>query len=501
MKKSVNSKIFFKEDGMQDIIVIGAGIIGTAVARKLAHYRVNVLVLESENDVAMGSTKANSAIVHGGYAEAHEKLKGRVCYKGRIQYEKLNRELNFGFTPIGSMVLAFEEKELNGLKNLMKNGEKNGLRDLKILNHDEIVKLEPNINPEVKYALYCEGAGVTSPYEMAIALMENAIHNGVQLKLNSKVKNIVKNGDIFEVETEDGNIYKSKIIVNAAGLNSAKISNLVGIDDYEITPRSGEYILFARGTGKLVNHVLFQMPTKMGKGILVTPTYHGNLLLGPDASNDNELDIGTHVERLKKIYEQAKKTTDKMEPNKFIRSFAGARAVSSTDDFVIRHSKVRGFVECGGIQSPGLTSSPAIADMVAEIIDKEIMKLELKEDFDPYRKPIIKRKEEMLPMKEVTKLVNMESGDERIVCRCEQVTEKTIIDAITREIPVTTIDGVKRRTRAGMGFCQGTFCRPRVAALMEKVLKIKVDPKFDTEHSGINRVGKSEFLEFLKKEN
>lgn len=274
---------------------------------------------------------------------------------------------------------------------------------------------------------------------------------------------------------------------------------MAGVDKFEIYPRSGEYILFSRGSGSIVNHVLFQMPTKMGKGILVTPTYHGNLLLGPDASNDKTPDTGTQADRLIRIYEKAKETTSHLDPSRFIRSFAGVRAVSSTDDFIVEESKVKGFIQCAGIQSPGLTSSPAIADMVVEIIDGNLMDLEEKPDFDPYRKPIITRKE-LMPFAEANKLVALKSGDERLVCRCEQVSEGTIRDAMSRGIPVTTIDGIKRRTRAGMGYCQGTFCRPRVKALMEEILGHPVDDRFDSEHSGINRIGKSEFLDFLKKE-
>ena len=485
---------------MYDIIIIGGGIVGTSIARRLSRYKLSILLLEKSNDVSMGSTKANSAIVHGGYAESHDKLKGRLCYKGRMQYEQLNKELNFGFSKIGSLVIAFDEKDLDELEKLKENGEKNGLRDLKIISHDEIMKMNPAINPEVKYALYCEGAGVTSPYEMAIAMMENAIHNGVELKLNTEVSSIEKNNEeLFQVKTADGNIYGSKIVINCAGINSGEISRMVGIDDFTVHPRTGEYILFARGTGSLLNNVIFQMPTKKGKGILVTPTYHGNLLIGPDAIDENSADLGTNEERLINIYNQALKTTKGLQPSKFIRSFAGARAVASTDDFIIENSKqVPGFIQCAGIQSPGLTSAPAIADLVTQIIENEIMELEENPDYDPYRKPIITKKE-LMPPKDAMKYVNMESGDERMVCRCEQVTEATIRDALTREIPVTTIDGVKRRTRAGMGYCQGTFCGPRVKAFMEKVLGKPVDDGTDVKHSGINRVEKSQFNEYLKK--
>lgn len=486
-----------------DVVIIGAGIVGTSIARELSKYKVKTAVLEEQVDIGMGATKANSAIVHGGYAESHSKLKGRLCYKGRKQYEKLNEELNFGFDPIGSLVLAYTEDQKKELENLLENGKLNGLDDLEIIEHDQILEMEPNINPDVKYALYCKGAGVTSPYEMAIAMMENAIHNGVELFLESPVEAINKTEDGFEVVTSDERVFPAKYVINCAGVNSDKISALAGDASFTITPRSGEYLLMVRGSGELVNNVLFQMPTKMGKGILVTPTYHGNLLLGPDAINENFADKDTHRERLLNIYEQALHTTDKLNIKQFIRSFTGVRAVSSTDDFIIEESKkVPGFINCAGIQSPGLTSSPAIADMVVhEILPKAGLKLIQNEDFDPYRAPIIKRKTQLIPQKEASQYVSLPLSDPNcFVCRCEQVSRAQIDDAMNRGIPVTTLDGVKRRTRAGMGWCQGTFCRARVAAVMTENLGYEVDPGFDIEHSGVNRVGKEEIVKYIEEE-
>lgn len=488
---------------MYDTIIIGAGVIGATIARRLSKYKLNILLLEAENDVSMGASKANSAIVHGGYAESHDKLKGRVCYKGRKEYENLNKELNFGFSKIGSLVLAFEEEQKKGLEELMENGIKNGLPDLKILNHNEILEIEPNVNPEVKYALYCEGAGVCSPYELVIALTENAIENGVELKLNSEVIDINKQSDIFEVKTKDNNIYKGKYVINASGINSAKISKMVGVDYFDINPRSGEYLLMRRGSGDKLNHVLFQMPTKMGKGILVTPTYHNNLLLGPDAIDDKEIDKSTEVKRLANIYKQGLQTTEVLNINEFIRSFTGVRAVSTTNDFIIEESTVKNFINVAGIQSPGLTSSPEIGRLVEEILRDSGLVLNEKTNYNPYRKPIINKKtdKDFLGAKELKERLDKPIGSEgRMVCRCEHVSESTIIDAMNRGIKVTTIDGIKRRTRAGMGYCQGTFCRPRVAEVMSKELGYKIDPSFDIEHSGINRVSKKDLVNEIKKE-
>jgi glycerol-3-phosphate dehydrogenase len=273
---------------------------------------------------------------------------------------------------------------------------------------------------------------------------------------------------------------------------------MIGLDYFTIIPRSGEYMLMVRGSGSIVNSVLFQMPTKMGKGILVTPTYYGNLLMGPDAVNEDTVDTSTHSERLLKIFKEAQHTTDKLNIKQFIRSFTGIRAVSSTDDFIIEATPVNGFINCAGIQSPGLTSSPAIADLVLDLLQKLDCPFEEDESFNPYRPPVITRKE-LKPLKEIQPLIDIDSSPEKIICRCEQVDEATIIDAMNRGIPVTTVDGIKRRTRAGGGWCQGTFCRPRVAEVMEGVLGYKIDSSFDIEHSGVNRVGKNEIVEYIQK--
>ncbi len=421
-------------------------------------------------------------------------LKGRLCYQGRKQFAQLNEELNFGFDPIGSMVLSFDENDLSKLEELKENGKLNGLEDLEIIDHDKILELDPNVNPDVKYALYCKGAGITSPFEMAIAMMENAITNGAQLRLNCEVAHIKKIDDIFEVKDTEGNTFYSKVVINCAGVNSGAVSRMVGIDYFTITPRSGEYIIFMRGTGTLVKHVLFQMPTKMGKGILVTPTYYESLMIGPDAQDDDTVDKGTHIDRLVNIYEQALHTCDKINPQLFLRSFTGIRAVSSTHDFIIEESEVGGFIQCAGIQSPGLTSSPAIADMVVDIIiENNLLDLNDDPNYNPYRAPILK-KEQLKPLNEIAHLIEMDEGDERIVCRCEQVSEGTIRDALSRGIPINSLDAIKRRTRAGMGGCQGNFCGPRVREVCKRIANINLPPTRDIQDIGVKRVDRAEFL-------
>lgn len=482
---------------MYDVIIIGAGIVGTTIARELSKSKAKVLILEKSIDVSMGATKANSAIVHGGFAEKHEALKGRLCYKGRVQFKRLDEELNFGFKETGSLVISMEDDK-EPLEKLMANGIKNGLDDLEIIGPDRIRELEPELTHDVKWALYCKGAGICSPYEMAIAMAENAIKNGVTLKLEHQVTGIEKDGDVFKVST-DKEEFQSKYVVNAAGVYADEISKMVGVNNFEILPRSGEYILFTRGTGDPINTVIFQLPTKYGKGVLVASTYYGNLLIGPDASDEGgKEDTSTHIERVAKIYQQTKALYGKINSKQFIRSFTGIRARSSTDDFIIEETEVKGFINVAGIQSPGLTSSPAIAEMVIGIIKDAGLEWEDNNDFDPYRKPIVTKKP-LQPLKDIKEFIELPLGSkDRIVCRCEQVREDEIVDALHRGIRVKTVDGVKRRTRAGMGWCQGEFCKPRVIEIMEREYGEKIDPGFDIEHSGVNRVQKSDLLDYLK---
>lgn len=482
---------------MYDVLIIGAGVSGTAIARHLTRYSLKLALVEKHPDVAMGATKANSAIVHGGFAESHSKLKGRLCYQGRKQFAALAQELGFPFKAIGSFVLAFDAKQLPELESILENGKKNGLPDLQILNREQIIAKEPNVNSDVQYGLWCEGAGVCSPYEYAIALAENAIANGLDLFLNSQVAAIARKTDGLAVTMTDGRTFESRFVVNAGGLQAADISAMAGVSDFGIRPRSGEYILMTQGTGDLVNSVLFQMPTKMGKGILVTPTVYGNLLIGPDAIDEEKDDRDTHVERLHHIYGQALLTSPKLDINKFLRSFAGVRAVSTTDDFLIGATPVPGFINVAGIQSPGMTSSPGVADMVRDILADAGLRLEEKHDFNPQRRAIFVPRD-LVPNKDLAPLLDLPEGTEgRVICRCEQIPEAMVRDAMTRNIPVTTIDGVKRRARAGMGFCQGTFCRPRIASVA-KGLGLDFDAIPDTERDGLKRVSRAEILDYFK---
>lgn len=455
---------------MYDAIIIGAGIVGVAIARELAKYEGKICVLEKEVDIAMGTSKANSAIVHAGFDAKPNTLKAKLNVLGNSMFDSLSKELSFEFKRNGSLVLCFDLKDADKLIELKEQGLENGVQDIQILNSEELRIIEPNISEGVVLALYAPSGGIVCPYGMAIALAENAFENGVEFYFNNKVLNIIAQGNGYKVITDHGS-YEGKTIINAAGLFSDDINNMISKNKFTILPRRGEYCVFDKNIGSMITKTVFQLPTKLGKGVLVTPTVDGNLIIGPNAVEvDQKEDMKTTNKGIEDIIDKAKLSIKAIPLNYIINSFAGLRARTKTDDFIIGEAlDARGFINVAGIESPGLTSAPAIAVMVREIINN-LLHLEVKKHFKGKRKGILKFRELTIEEKEIAIRANPKYGN--IICRCETITEGEIIDAINRPLGATTMDGVKIRTRSGMGRCQGGFCSTRVLEILSKALGV-----------------------------
>ena len=460
---------------MYDIAIIGAGISGSAIARELSKYNLKTIVLEKGVEVCQGTTKANSAIVHGGFDAKEGSLKAKLNVSGNKLYPQLCKELDVEFQQNGSLVLAFNDEDEKHIKELYDRGIKNNVEGLKILNKEEVIKIEPNVNKNVTSALLCEVAGIVCPFNLNVALMENAINNGVELKLQAKVINIQKQEDYFDIKLLNNENIKSKYVINAAGVYADKINNMIGGDEYYIIPRKGQYKVLDKSEGKIVNHVLFQCPTKKGKGVLVTKTVHGNLLVGPNATvvEDKE-DISTTRDGINEIVEDSRESLENIDFRKTITSFSGLRATPNTGDFMIFASqKCKNFINVGGIESPGLASAPGVAKYVVELLQNEGLNLVANENFNPIRKknkPFAHMNNE-----ERNEIIKENENNKKIICRCESVTEAEIIDAIHRPCGARTVDGVKRRVRPGMGRCQGGFCGPKVIEILARELNITVE--------------------------
>jgi glycerol-3-phosphate dehydrogenase len=469
-----------------DLVIIGGGIIGCSIARELAKYKIRTVLLEADEDIACGTTKANGGIIHAGYDPNPHSLKGKLNVKGNSMYPKLKDELNFKYLNEGSMVVGFSEKDLEVLKKLLENGKKNGVPNLKILTEEQIKKSEPQINPKVKYALFAPTAGEVDPFEVAIAFAENAAQNGVDIYRSQKVKNIEHSYNTFYISTQDKK-YKSRYIVNCSGLYADKIAEMVGIHDYKMIPRKGELLLFDNSIKAKVNKILFPIPAEHTKGIAVIPTVSGNILIGSTAEEiEDREDTSTSAMGGSSLLNGARKLIPSLSPKSVIRTFSGSRAVvlNNSNDFYIKASKtVKGFINVAGIQSPGVASSPAIAEYVRDILDNEGLKMEVNYDFNPYRRNIVRIKDVSFEKRDELIKSNPKYG--HIICRCEQISEGEIIDSIKRPVGAVTVDGVKRRTRAGMGRCQGGFCQDRVVSILANKLN-KSDSDILKEDRGSN---------------
>jgi glycerol-3-phosphate dehydrogenase len=447
---------------MYDVVIIGAGIIGTNIAYNLGKFDIKVLVLEQELDIATKTSKANSGIIHSGYDCKPNTLKANMNIAGKKLYPELAKKLNFPYKQLGSLVLAFNDEEIKQLYILYDQGIKNNIETLSIIDRDQIMELEPNINDNVKKALYAPDAAIICPYEATLAFAENAVSNKVTFSFDQKVNKILKIDDYFIINDQ----IETSFIINATGVHSDDIASLIGDDRYQITARKGEYLLLDRSE-YLFNHVIFQTPTDMGKGILIVPTVDGNTMIGPTAVDqiDKEDDSVTQA-GIDEIKRSITKLTTKINLRKVITEFSGLRAIYE-DDFVIEPSTIDPhFINLIGIASPGLASAPAIGEYVVEILTQQGLNLTFKDNFIAERAKPIKISE--LDQVEYDKLISKYPLYGKIICRCETVSEQEIINAIKDPLPALTLDGIKRRTRAGMGRCQGSFCSIKIMELLSE---------------------------------
>ena len=457
------------EDKMFDVAVIGAGVVGGMVARELTKYTKNVCILEKESDVALGATRANSAIVHAGFDAKVGTLKARLNVRGSRMMGEVCRELGVKYKNNGSLVVGFSEEDRETLLELCERGKKNGVDGLRVLNRPDVVMLEPNIGDDVTVALHAPTGAIVCPYELCMAAVGSAMDNGAELKRNFEVKKIEKCDGGFIISSE-GESVTAKYVVNCAGVYSDEVAKLVGDDSFDVHPRRGEYLLLDRECGAHISHTVFRCPSKMGKGVLVSPTVDGNLLVGPTAEDiDDKSDTKTTAEGLAKVRALASAQVKGINFSKVITSFTGLRSVGSTGDFII-NMPTQGFINAAGIESPGLSSAPAIAEYVVSMLKDVGFSHELRADFVAERRAA--HYFSSLTVREKNELIKERPEFAHIICRCEMVTEGEILDAIRTNPRPTDVDGVKRRTRATMGRCQGGFCTPYIIELLAREMGV-----------------------------
>ncbi len=466
---------------MYDVAIIGGGVIGSAIARELSKFTVNAVVIEREQDLCCGTTKANSAIIHGGYDAKPGSLKAKLNVEGNKMFDELSRDLDFPFKRNGSLVVRTKDQSKDDLQKLYDQGIANGVEGLKIVDRDELLKMEPNIADDVEDALYVPTGGIVCPFNFNYALAENAADNGVEFKLSTKVEKVAKSGDHYVISTNKGEI-EAKTVVNAAGVYADEINNMVSSKKLHITARRGQYELLDKSAGNHVSHTIFQLPSKMGKGVLVTPTVHGNLLVGPTAEDvENKEGVNTTAEGLGGLAATSALSVKNVPMRAVITSFAGLRAHEDAGDFVLGEAEdAEGFFNAAGIESPGLSSAPAIGVMIAKEVAEKLSLSENK-NFNGKRKGILNPA--TLSLEERNELIKKNPAYGQIICRCESISKGEMLDAINRTLGARDLDGVKRRTRGGMGRCQGGFCSPRVMELLEQ--EVPMSP-FDVTKNGEN---------------
>ncbi len=481
---------------MFDVIIIGTGVCGASIARELGKTKLSVLCLEKSNDVGNATTKANSGIIHAGYDPKTGTLMAKYNVLGNEIVRQIAKDLNISFKQTGSLVVAFTDEEMKTINELYERGINNGVPQLSVIDAEEVRQLEPFISKEIKGALYAKTAGVISPWELSIAQIDNAIVNGVKVKVSHEVVGIKDCGDYYEVTAKNSDeeiIFKTKTVINAAGVNSDEVAGFAYAPHFKVVPNKGQYYLLDKSQGQLVERIIFQCPSEVGKGVLVSPTAHGNLIVGPDSvDEDSKEDVSTTAQQLKFIRDVATKTCDKVNYRESIRNFAGLRAHTVSldenagyiDEFIIGPTKENPrFINVAGVKSPGLTASPAIAIDVVKMLEDVGLDITPKGDYISKRERI---KFKDLSPKEKNELIKKDERYGRVICRCETITEGEIVAAIHSPLKATTIDAVKRRCNAGMGRCQGGFCSPRVLEIIARELNI--DPtkvNLDRENSNI----------------
>ena len=471
---------------MRDIVIIGGGVIGCGVARLLSAYDADITLIERGHDVAEGASKANSGIVHAGFDAQPGTLKAKLNVEGSRMFPSLCEELNVPYEMTGALVLAFNESGCDTVRRLYEQGMKNGVERLSVLGRDELINIEPNVNPEVMLGLCADTSGIVSPYELTYALADHAALNGVEFLRNAEALCVepLEAGEVemgagteggeggFRIKTSRGDIL-TRIVVNCAGVSAHKLHNQISDRQLDANARKGEYYLFDRMTPLPFARTIFQTPTRMGKGVLVSPTVHGNLLLGPTAQDvDDDTDVSTTAAGLHEVLTKVKLTWPHASLHQAITSFAGIRAHEKGDDFIVGAVEdVPGAYETVGIESPGLSAAPAIAKTLCELIVSD-MRLVPKNTWKPYGE--IRKATPFSEMTLEERLAAVERDPEygNLVCRCEQVTEAEVRAAIRRPVGARSIDGVKRRVRAGMGRCQGGFCSPRVLEILTEELGV-----------------------------
>ena len=452
---------------MYDVAIIGGGIVGSSVAYYLSRYQLKTVLLEADNDISNGTTKANSAIIHAGYDPEEGTLMAFHNVRGARLAKELCEKLDVPYRQCGAVVVGFDEEDEKTIQTLYKRGLNNGVEGLEILDAKAVQKLEPCISDRVTCALYAKTSGIVSPWEYALALAETAVRNGVEVKLNNEVTAIEKNDGIFTITTVTGS-YDCRYIINCAGLHADKVHQMIGEKEFEIRYSKGQYFLLDKTEVRRAAITIFQCPSSKGKGVLVSPTIHGNLIVGPDAEDSPDDSTATTIEGLNFARNVSKKSVPSIDFRENIRNFAGVRAKSDREDFIFEESRsVSNFYNIAGIKSPGLTAAPSLALAAVDWLKEKGEELKEKEDFIDTRKRI-RFKE--LSGEEKQKLIEKDPAYGRVICRCETITEGEILAALRGPIPPVSIDGIKRRCNAGMGRCQGGFCSERVAEILMREL-------------------------------